>query len=270
MERFLYRLSKSPHGSKFTLKGALLLTTWGLSVPRATKDIDLLGNVPNDIETLAAIVRDISVQQVEPDGLRFDAETVEGESIVEDADYHGVRIRFWGFLGKARVRMQVDVGFGDAIVPSALIEKYPTLLNDFHPPQLATYSRESTIAEKLEAMTKLGLLNSRLKDFYDIWLLAQHFEFTGATLAEAIRTTFENRQTILTAEPSAWTRAFSDDRDRAKQWRAFLRRIDRSGTDTPDLNTVVIAISEFLKPVLELLTKDRDFTKRWPAGGPWE
>ena len=270
MERFLYRLSESPHGTSFTLKGALLLSTWGLTVSRSTKDIDLLGHGSNDTDTLVDIVREICVQRVEPDGLRFDPSTVEGESIVEDADYHGVRIRFWGLLGKARIRMQVDIGFGDTIVPSALLRKYPTILDAFGAPKLQTYSRESTIAEKFEAMTKLGLVNSRMKDFYDIWLLSRHFEFEAATLSKAIRVTFENRQTRLTTEPSAWTRAFYGDRDREKQWKAFLRRTDREATSTPDLKTVVDSIREFLKPVAASLSDTRNFTGRWQPGGPWE
>jgi predicted nucleotidyltransferase component of viral defense system len=193
MERFLYRLSKSPHAPSFVLKGALALTMWGIPRSRTTKDIDFLGQADNSVDSVVITVQGVCLERVEPDGMAFDASTVEGERIIEGADYEGVRVRFGGSLGSARVTMQLDIAFGDAVVPAPQLVAYPTIL-DFPPPRLKVYSRESTISEKLEAMVRLGLLNSRMKDFFDIWLLSARFSFDGATLSYAIQRTFEARR----------------------------------------------------------------------------
>jgi predicted nucleotidyltransferase component of viral defense system len=166
MERFLYRLSKSRYADNFVLKGALMLTVWEAPLTRPTMDIDLLGRIDNSIETIADLTREICRQEVELDGIDFDAATVEPERIAEDADYEGIRVRFRGSLDTARIVIQLDIGFGDTVIPSPEPVSYPTLL-DLPAPHIRGYSRESTIAEKFEAMVKLGILNSRMKDFYD-------------------------------------------------------------------------------------------------------
>jgi len=201
MERFLYRLSKSPHSARFVLKGALMLRVWDAPMARPTKDIDLLGRLENSLENLSTVVREVCAVDVEPDGLVFRPPTVKSERIREDADYQGVRIRFEGSLGTARIAMQLDVGIGDVMVPGPVDIVYPTLL-DFPAPRLKGYPRETAIAEKFEAMIKLGTLNSRMKDFYDIWLLSRQFDFDGPTLAQAVTATFANRGTALKAEQS--------------------------------------------------------------------
>jgi len=210
MERFLYRLSKSPYANNFVLKGALMLTVWEAPLTRPTLDIDLLGRIDNSIETIVDVTREICRQEVEADGLAFDIATIETERIAEDADYEGIRVRFRGSLGTARVVMQLDIGFGDVVIPSPKPMNYPTLL-DLPAPHLRGYSRESTIAEKFEAMVKLGTLNSRMKDFFDLWLMSCQFDFDGATLAEAISKTFSTRRTPILAEPLALTNAFAED-----------------------------------------------------------
>jgi predicted nucleotidyltransferase component of viral defense system len=173
MERFLYRLSKSEHAEKFVLKGALMLTAWNAPMLRPTLDIDLLGRGGCDIEAMVAIVKQICVARVEPeDGLFFDPATVQGERIAETAEYEGVRVRFRATLGAARIQMQIDIGFGDVVVPAAVRTVYPTMLG-LPAPLLLAYSKETAIAEKLEAMVKLGELNSRMTDFFDIWLLSR-------------------------------------------------------------------------------------------------
>jgi len=171
MERFLYRLSKSPYVDNFVLKGALMLTVWEAPLSRPTMDIDLLGLIDNSIEDIVAVTKNICTQEVEPDGITFEPSGIEGERITEDADYGGVRVRFRGSLGTAHITMQLDIGFGDMVIPAADSLEYPTIL-DLPAPKLRGYTKESTIAEKFEAMVKLGILNSRMKDFFDIWLLS--------------------------------------------------------------------------------------------------
>ena len=198
MERFLYRLSRSPHADKFVLKGALMFTAWGGLSSRPTKDIDLLARMDNTVEAVETVMREVCGQEVEADGLVFDTESVAGEAIKEDADYPGVRVTFLVTLLNGRLSMQIDMGFGDVVTPSAAMTGYPALL-DFPAPLMLGYPRETVVAEKFEAMTKLGLLNSRMKDFYDLWVLCQQFDFDGVTLATAIRRTFTHRKTAVVA-----------------------------------------------------------------------
>ena len=183
MERFLYRLSQSAHADRFVLKGALMLQVWRSPDIRPTMDIDLLGRTSNAEDDLMAQLRDILAVDVEPDGLAFDADSIRTERITEGANYEGIRIRFPGTLATARIHMQIDAGFGDVVYPAPEAADLPTML-DFPAPRLLCYSRESVIAEKLEATVKLGMLNSRMKDFYDIWLLSRQFDFNGPDLAQ--------------------------------------------------------------------------------------
>ena len=268
LERFLYRLGRSPQRGQFVLKGALMFTVWQSPFPRPTRDIDLLGRMNNSVEQVVPAVRAICQQPVdEEDGLRFDAESVTGERTIEAADYAGVRVRFTAYLGAARIPMQIDVGFGDPLVPGPSPVQLPTIL-DFPPPELQGYSRESAIAEKLQAMVYLGEINSRMKDFYDIWLLAANFDFDGAVLAQAIHETFHWRQTALIANPVAFSDSFSQDSDKQAQWVAFLRRLRLE--DAPaTLRKAVQTISSFLQPVLQALSEGRRFDRRWSAGDHW-
>jgi predicted nucleotidyltransferase component of viral defense system len=267
MERFLYRLSKSPHADNFVLKGALMLTVWEAPLTRPTLDIDLLGRIDNRIETIVRVTREICRQEVEPDGVAFDIATIGAERIAEDADYEGIRVKFRGSLGTAQIVMQLDIGFGDVVIPSPEPTNYPTLL-DLPAPHLRGYSRESTIAEKFEAMVKLGILNSRMKDFFDLWLMSRQFGFNGVTLAEAISKTFSVRGTKIPAEPLALMDDFAQDATKAAQWRGFLRRNRLSGAPK-DLAEVIICIGAFLKPISERLAAGRVFKLIWKAPGPW-
>lgn len=267
MERFLYRLSRSSYADRFVLKGALMLTVWQAPLSRPTRDIDLLGHIDNAPNVLATVMRDVCLQDVEPDGLIFDPSSIEVEHITEDAEYEGVRIRFRGQLGTARIYMQIDVGFGDVVLPSASQIDYPTIL-EMPAPRLRGYSMESTIAEKLQAMAKLGVLNSRMKDFYDIWLLSRQFDFDGATLAAAIRETFANRHTDIPLELTAFSNAFARDEIKQVQWVAFLSRSQLP--DAPkEFAEVVDALRKFLAPVTESLSHGEPFSKTWRAPGPW-
>jgi hypothetical protein len=267
MERFLYRLSKSRYVDNFVLKGALMLTAWEAPLTRPTMDIDLLGRIDNSIETIIDVTREMCRQEVEPDGIFFDVTTIEAERIAEDAEYEGIRVRFRGSLDTAQIVMQLDIGFGDIIIPSPELTNYPTLL-DLPAPHLFGYSRESTIAEKFEAMVKLGILNSRMKDFFDIWLISRQFDFNGVTLVEAILKTFSTRRTRIPAEPVALTDAFANDTTKAVQWRGFLRKNRLSGAPK-DLMEVIIFIGAFLKPISERLAAGHVFNSTWKAPGPW-
>jgi len=198
LERLTFRLAASEHGDRFVLKGAMLFAVWGGQPHRPTRDLDLLGSGTSDVPALMSVFRDVCRVEVEPDGLRFLPETVAGQVIREDDVYEGVRVTLRAMMGKARIPLQVDVGFGDAVYPDPEPVEIPALL-EFPAPRLLAYPRESVVSEKLQAMTVLGIANSRMKDFYDIWALARGFAFEGAVLAQAIRRTFERRGTAVPA-----------------------------------------------------------------------
>ncbi len=267
MERFLYRLSESPYSDSLVLKGALMLTVWEAPLSRPTMDIDFLGHIDNNIKTIIAAVENICSQQVVPDGITFDLTSIRGEHITEDADYEGVRVRFHGSLGTANINMQLDIGFGDVVIPAPASLEYPTIL-DLPAPKLHGYSRESTIAEKFEAMVKLGAVNSRMKDFFDIWLLSQQFDFEGKRLGAAIDKTFSTRGTVIQSEPNALTNSFAEDPTKVAQWRGFIRKIRL--TNVPqDFGEVIEAISIFLRPIAARLAAEKPFDAIWRAPGPW-
>ena len=248
MERFLYRLSKSPSRSTFVLKGALLLVACADLPYRPTRDIDLLGQGENSEARMRELFQQVCSQPVPDDGLHFDPASLTTERIKEDADYAGVRVHFYGQLGSARVAMQVDIGFGDAIPPGPRLITYPTLLA-FPAPQVRAYRLETAIAEKLHAMAYLGELNSRMKDFYDVWQLCRHAQLDRERLRTAIRATFERRKLPLPAvHPVFFSPSFAE----AKQvpWRAFLRKLHSS--DAPaDMATVLHDLNAFLAPLLK-------------------
>jgi len=267
MERFLYRLARSPHAEKFVLKGALMLVAWRAPEFRPTRDIDFLAKMPNDVDSVTSTIRDVCGQAVEDDGLVFDAGSVQGKLIKEDADYEGVRVTFLGHLKRSRASMQIDVDFGDVIVPGPSLSDYPTIL-DFAAPRLLGYSRETTVAEKFEAMVKLAELNSRMKDFFDIWLLSRQFDFDGSTLSEAVRRTFANRGTQIAASPVAWTAEFASDAAKRTQWAGFLRK-SRLQNAPASLMEVASAVRLFLQPVAQANESGSSFEMNWKAPGPW-
>ncbi|MHC4891282.1 MAG: nucleotidyl transferase AbiEii/AbiGii toxin family protein, partial [Planctomycetota bacterium] len=258
---------KSPHTDNFVLKGALMLPVWEAPLSRPTIDIDLLGRTDNSIEAIAAVTKDICLQEVEPDGIAFDVNSIEGVHITEDADYEGVRVRFRGCLETAQFAMQLDIGFGDVVVPSPELMDYPTIL-DLPGPELRGYSRESTIAEKFEAMVKLGILNSRMKDFFDIWLMSRHYDFDGRTLTAAIAKTFSTRGTDIPSEPTVLSNSFTEDATKAAQWRAFIRR-NRLANVPNEFGEILNTLVAFLGPIAKSLAADRSYKATWKASGPW-
>ncbi|MGB6482232.1 MAG: nucleotidyl transferase AbiEii/AbiGii toxin family protein [Candidatus Acidiferrales bacterium] len=269
LERILYRLSCSKHRDAFVLKGALLFELWTQRPYRATRDADFLARVDNSPDLFVGIFKELCVIEVEPDGLAFDANSVKAELITENADYEGVRVTFTAYLERARIPVQIDIGFGDAITPAPVETQYPTLLPAPNP-SLLTYPKETVIAEKFEAMVKLGIANSRMKDFYDLEALSRTLDFDGKMLCQAIRKTFERRKSELPADgtPVAFTPEFSDDTDKKKQWTAFCTRNATYVTKT-ELKEVIENIKRFLAPVATALLDGSPFTKRWELGGPW-
>lgn len=186
--------------------------------------MDLLSYGSPEIGLLEKVFRDLCQIEAQPDGLKFQLDTVRGERIKDDEEYEGVRLHLTALLGKARIVLQVDVGFGDRVVPGPEDIEFPALL-DFPAPHLKSYTRETVVAEKFEAMVKLGMLNSRMKDFFDLWSLRQEFSFEGHILSKAIKTTFETRGTAVPTEvPLALTAEFYDDPQKNAQWKAFLNK----------------------------------------------
>lgn len=266
-ERWLYRLSQSPHGSRFILKGALMMVVWDTPVTRPTRDIDLLGRVDNDLESVQDLIATVCRTPVEDDGLVFDPDSVVTERISEDADYEGVRAKFKGYLGNARIAMQIDIGFSDVVTPEPVEIDYPSILD--HPaPRLYAYNRETVIAEKVEALVKLGELNSRMKDIFDIWLMAKTFDFDGAVLAEAIRRTFERRKTPIDPTPLCFERSYIENPDKQKQWQAFIRRSKLTAAPA-EFSEAMKRVQEFAGSILKALAHGKPFTHHRTAGKSW-
>jgi hypothetical protein len=230
-------------------------------------DIDLLGKIDNSLEVITAAIKDACRLEVEPDGISFNAETVEAVRITEDAEYEGVRVRVQGSLGNARFSIQIDIGFGDVVVPNPRTVSYPAIL-DFPAPELKGYTMESTIAEKFQAMVKLGVLNSRMKDFYDIWILSRTSDFKGNILAEAVAKTFEKRNTPVTLDAALFNPSFGKDGDKNVQWRGFIRKTKL--INAPDsFEEVMTAVKLFLEPLAASIAERRAFNSNWIAPGPW-
>jgi predicted nucleotidyltransferase component of viral defense system len=268
IERFLYRLGRSQHRDDFILKGAMLFRLWADVPHRPTRDLDLLGKGENTLERLVEVFRAVIGLAVEDDGLTFDPNTVTAERIKEDQEYEGVRVQCVVRLGQAKIDLQIDVGFGDAVTPRAVEVQYPTLLA-FPAPALRAYPRETVVAEKFQAMVALGIANSRMKDFFDLWLLARTFSFDGPRLCRAIRATFRRRTTELPTEPPvALTSEFGFDATKTKQWRAFVTK-GKLDVGDATLAQVCEFLQGFLMPPTHALAIGTEFTRTWPPTGPW-
>ncbi len=207
-------------------------------------------------------------QPVDADGLVFDPVSITTERIAEDADYHGVRAKFRGTLGNGQIAMQIDIGFSDVVTPAPVDITYPTIL-DLPAAQLRAYNRETVIAEKFEAMVKLGVLNSRMKDFFDIWLLSQNYEFNGAVLANAIAKTFEQRGPVIAPDAICLTPDFAQHPSKAIQWKAFLRN-GRLVKVPAEFTEVTDRVRRFLQPAVEALAAGSSFNMVWLPPGPWK
>jgi len=269
MERFLYRLGNSPHRDRFLLKGALLLQAWRLAESRTTRDIDLLGKTGNSLDNVARMIAEVcALDYAHEDGMVYDADTIQAVRIKEDAEYEGVRVVFNAHLGSARLPMQIDIGFNDVVTPQPQTIEYPPLL-DSPAPTLMGYTPETVIAEKVEAMIVLDVLNSRMKDFFDVWLLSRYLAFRFDALALAIRNTLDRRGTalrgipILLAEPE-------ENPSKEPQWSAFVRKSNLTYAPGHFVE-VATSVREFIGPVLDVLIADQSVPDRsWIPPGPWE
>lgn len=225
MERFLYRLSISPHAKKFFLKGGLMLKVWDSLDHRATMDIDLLARTSNQIDHLHQIITEVSEIAYEEDGITFDTQKLILRNTQTGGDYHGVSSNFSAKLFTTKMPVLIDIGFNDIVIPKPQEIKYPTLL-DMPEPTLLSYTLETVIAEKLESVVKLALVNTRMKDFYDLWTILSNYEIHPDKLSMAIREVFANRKTAL-KHPIAFTSEFYDNKETQQRWNNFLSAIGK-------------------------------------------
>ena len=260
MERLLARVSSSPYAERFLLKGALLFALWYDTPHRPTRDADLLGFGPDDEVNLIATFREIAAMDL-GDGIVFDPESVQAQAIREDNTYGGTRITLVARIGSARCALQIDVGFGDAVTPGPQTVAYPTLLDDFQAPTLRVYPVYTVIAEKYQAMVMLGRTNSRMKDFFDLAVIAQRTELDGATLAVAIAATFARRTTALPTErPMALTKEFSEDAAKLRQWQAFL---NKNRIEAASLGDTVALLDDLLWPPTQVAAANSKAKATW-------
>lgn len=262
IERLLARISASAHADRFLLKGALLFALWYDTPHRPTRDVDLLGFGPDDADQLLATFRDIASMDL-GDGIAFDANSVKAAPIREDNAYGGTRVKLTARIGSARCALQIDVGFGDAVTPAPQTAHYPTLLADFPTPRLRVYPVYTVIAEKFQAMVMLGQANTRMKDFFDLAVIARRTTLDGATLASAIAATFARRQTALPSErPLALTARFSDDPTKQRQWQAF---VDKNHLEATSLSDTIALLDDLLWPPTQVAAAASPATATWHA-----
>lgn len=260
LERLLYRLSISTHADHFLLKGALLFDLW-FDVPlRPTRDMDLLGFGLAEEPHLIAAFTDLCALDVD-DGISFDAQSIRAEEIRKEANYAGIRVTLLAWIDGARCPVQIDVGYGDAVTPGPEAVEYPVMLDEFPAPKLRVYPRCTVVAEKLEALISLGVANSRMKDYFDLWVLAKHSDFDGEVLREAIGATLSRRGTdIPTDVPFGLTKAFATDAQKQMQWQGFLRK---NRLEALTLEQVVADLRDFLMPPLSALALRGEFGGTW-------
>ena len=270
-ERLLFRLGQSNVRERCILKGAGLLTVWLRDPYRATRDVDFLATGLDDDDAIRGIIQTICAVPCPEDGLQFDLTDLRLQPIREDVEYPGKRAQFVARLGTARIKVQIDFGFGDAVIGGPEPIEYPTMLDDLPAPHVQAYPRVVSVAEKFEAMVKLGITNSRMKDFHDVWALSDSFAFDGSVLRAAVIACFDRRRTEWSSEiPSALTPAFYDNPDLQVRWSAYLR--SGSVLITPPTRFGVIGerIIQFLAPVRDSIVAGEVFQSGWSPGGPWE
>jgi hypothetical protein len=254
------------YAERFVLKGALLFNLWHDLPRRPTRDADLLGFGTSEISDLVRVFQAICAVECE-DGMLFQRDSVTAEAIRKEAVYSGVRVKLRGTLDGARCPIQVDVGFGDVVIPKPEVVVYPSLLSDLPAPHLRAYPRYSVIAEKFHALVVLGLANSRAKDYFDLWTMAMHSDLDGEVLSHAISATFERRNTPLPREiPMGLSDAFISDVQKQRQWRAFL---GKNALSAPDLADVVRVLRTFLLPVVGAAHGKTTFATRWIPSEQW-
>lgn len=266
IERLLYRISISKHADQFLLKGALLFDLWFDIPHRPTRDADFLGFGSAELPHIDGVFREICAIDTN-DGVAFQPDSVQVAEIRKVANYAGVRVMLLGVIDDARCQIQIDIGFGDAVTPGPEDVEYPVMLTEFAAPKLRVYPRYTVVAEKFEALTSLGITNSRMKDYFDLWILARHTDFDGDILRQAVQATFDRRKTALTGlAPLGLSDAFAQDAQKQMQWQAFLRK---NRLEVLALGDVVAALATFMQPVIDAAGANTALPARWQASGPW-
>ncbi len=258
-ERLLYRLSLSEYNDIFILKGGLLILSVLNIKTRPTRDIDFLArSIPNDLNRVRFIFKEIADININ-DGVEYDPESVEVEKITEGADYDGIRVKIKAYIGPAEKNIQIDLGFGDVVIPDEVKMDYPGLL-DFKKPKINAYSLETVIAEKFEAILNLSIINSRMKDFYDIYILSKEKDFDGKILSKAIKATLENRKTEIKGNHPVFEEKFAKNKDRNQMWQSYLKKI---GKEPFDFNEAMKRLNEFLLPIYNSILYNAKFSGEW-------
>ena len=258
LERLLYRITATQPKDLFVLKGGALFYCWTEKLHRPTRDIDLLGMGEPSPDRFQKIFIEVISAEYE-DGLVFDKDSLVVDTMKDDQQYSGLRLSLVAYLENAKINLQIDIGFGDATVPDPKFVEYPVLL-DLPAPKILAYKKETVIAEKFQAMVDLGIANSRMKDFFDLYTFALNFEFDGIELTEAIKATFERRETEIPSDsPLALTPEFSRNEDKQKQWAAFAKKLDLKIT----LEETVQTIAGFIMPCIVSLSTQDSFAKKW-------
>lgn len=271
LERLMYRLSQSEYSERFILKGAMLFSLWDDQPYRATRDVDFLGFGDSSEDAIRDAFHALCNIAVADDGLVLHSDSVRVDPTRDATEYGGIRVTLLGELAGARIPIQADIGFGDAVTPEPERVEYPTLL-EFPAPLIRAYPRDTVVAEKYQALVDLAMANSRMKDFYDLWVMASRFDFEGATLSEAINNTFLRRETPLPQHtPLGLSAEFHKDPAKIRQWDAFLRKgMLISTAISPPLEQVCQLLEKFLMPPTIALSQGRTVTEHWRAGGGWE
>jgi len=258
-ERLLYRLSISEYKNIFILKGGLLILSTLNIKTRPTRDIDFLArDIPNNLDRVSFIFKEIAEIDIN-DGVEYDPESVEVEKITEGANYDGIRVKIKAYIGSAEKNIQIVLGFGDVVVPDEIKMDYPSLL-DFKKPNIKAYSLETVIAEKFEAILSLSLINSRMKDFYDIYILSKEKDFNGRVLSKAIKATIENRKTEVKENHPVFEEKFANDKVRNQMWQSYLKKI---GKEPFDFNEAMKRLNEFLLPIYISILDNNEFSGEW-------
>jgi hypothetical protein len=269
MERFLFRLSKTKYAAKFILKGGLLFYVWNIPLRRSTKDIDFRGYVINSRESLLQILREVIAESSPEDGIVFDPKSISVEKTQIDADYQGIRAKLTAHLGRSKIPVQIDIGFSDEVASKAETVDYPNILPGLKQVRMKGYPKESVVAEKFHAMIRHAELNSRMKDYYDLWLISETFDFDSQPLQKAIETTFRKRDTELPIErPIALTVEYASANQ--VRWSNFLKKMNLETNESNDFVTIIQKIWIFLQhPLLASINKIKS-NRHWTPRKDWK
>jgi predicted nucleotidyltransferase component of viral defense system len=269
MERFLYRLSKTRYADKFILKGGLLFYVWNLPLRRATRDIDFRGYVSGNASTLMKIMAEVMAVSAPEDGLVFDSQSVSVEETQIDADYQGIRVKLIALLERTRIPVQIDIGFSDELTSKAEAIEYPNILPELKQIRMKGYPKEAVVAEKFHAMIRHGDLNSRMKDYYDLWLIAETFEFDGMSLQKAIEATFKKREMEIPDErPLSLSANFAHANQ--TRWVNFLNKMELDNMQVEDFEHVLETIWTFLEQPVQSSLNQTQSTREWKPQKGWK